>query len=119
MTLNDLKIGDKVIVKYNLSPEEVRTVAKVLKAHFVDDKGTKWSKDRGHPAGSSGYCLPTATPATEAGLKKVRRDGWLRAIRRCAESPTTMDFVSEEDVVAILKILKAAEAKKLGGEACH
>ena len=102
--LEDLNVGDKVIVGGAYSYCRIRQVEKVTKKHIIVE-GSKYSKAFGWVVGCSGYSSNHIRPATEEDIKRVEEETekrgivkWLRNIR--------LEKFSYETLVAIRDIVE-------------
>ena len=71
--LEDLKVGDKVIVGSAYSYCRIRQVEKVTKKHIVVE-GNKFSKEFGWIDGCSSYTSDNIRPATEEDIKRIEEE---------------------------------------------
>ena len=71
--LEDLKVGDKVIVGGAYSYCRIRQVEKVNKKHIVVE-GNKFSKEFGWIDGCSSYTSDHIRPATEEDIRRVEEE---------------------------------------------
>ena len=71
--LENLKVGDKVIVGGAYYYCRIRQVEKVTKKHIVVE-GNKFSKEFGWIDGCSSYTSDHIRPATEEGIRRVEEE---------------------------------------------
>ena len=101
--LEDLKVGDKVIVGGAYSYCRIRQVEKVTKKHIVVE-GNKFSKEFGWIDGCSSYTSDHIRPATEEDIRRVKEDEEKRGIIKWLEN-TIFEKLSYETLVAIRDII--------------
>ena len=101
--LEDLKVGDKVIVGGAYSYCRIRQVEKVTKKHVVVE-GNKFSKEFGWIDGCSSYTSDHIRPATEEDIRRVKEDEEKRGIIKWLEN-TIFEKLSYETLVAIRDII--------------
>ena len=109
--LENLKIGDKVIVGGAYSYCRIRQVEKVTKKHIVVE-GNKFSKEFGWIDGCSSYTSDHIRPATEEDIRRVKEDEEKRGIIKWLEN-TIFEKLSYETLVAIRDIVE----KEIGNSA--
>ena len=109
--LEDLKVGDKVIVGGAYSYCRIRQVEKVTKKHIVVE-GNKFSKEFGWIDGCSSYTSDHIRPATEEDIRRVKEDEEKRGIIKWLEN-TIFEKLSYETLVAIRDIVE----KEIGNSA--
>ena len=109
--LEDLKVGDKVIVGGAYSYCRIRQVEKVTKKHVVVE-GNKFSKEFGWIDGCSSYTSDHIRPATEEDIRRVKEDEEKRGIIKWLEN-TIFEKLSYETLVAIRDIVE----KEIGNSA--
>ena len=109
--LEDLKVGDKVIVGGTFIYNRISQVEKVTKKHIIVE-GSKYSKAFGWVVGCSSYTSNHIRPATEEDIKRVEEETekrgivkWLRNIR--------LEKFSYETLVAIRDMVE----KEIGNSA--
>ena len=109
--LEDLKVGDKVIVGGAYSYCRIRQVEKVTKKHIVVE-GNKFSKEFGWIDGCSSYTSDHIRPATEEDIRRVEEETEKRNI---VNYLTKINFkeLSYETLVAIRDIAE----KEIGNSA--
>ena len=102
--LEDLKVGDKVIVGGAYSYCRIRQVEKVTKKHVVVE-GNKFSKEFGWIDGCSSYTSDHIRPATEEDIRRVEEETEKRNI---VNYLTKIHFkeLSYEALVAIRDIVE-------------
>ena len=71
--LEDLKVGDKVIVGGYYTHTRIRQVEKVTKKHIVVE-GNKFSKEFGWIDGCSSYTSDHIRPASEEDIRRVEEE---------------------------------------------
>ena len=101
--LENLKVGDKVIVGGAYSYCRIRQVEKVTKKHVVVE-GNKFSKEFGWIDGCSSYTSDHIRPATEEDIRRVKEDEEKRGIIKWLEN-TIFEKLSYETLVAIRDII--------------
>ena len=109
--LENLKVGDKVIVGGAYSYCRIRQVEKVTKKHIVVE-GNKFSKEFGWIDGCSSYTSDHIRPATEEDIRRVKEDEEKRGIIKWLEN-TIFEKLSYETLVAIRDIVE----KEIGNSA--
>ena len=109
--LEDLKVGDKVIVGGYYTNIRIRQVEKVTKKHIVVE-GNKFSKEFGWIDGCSSYTSDHIRPATEEDIRRVKEDEEKRGIIKWLEN-TIFEKLSYETLVAIRDIVE----KEIGNSA--
>ena len=109
--LEDLKVGDKVIVGGYYTHTRIRQVEKVTKKHIVVE-GNKFSKEFGWIDGCSSYTSDHIRPATEEDIRCVEEETEKRNI---VNYLTKIHFkeLSYETLVAIRDIVE----KEIGNSA--
>ena len=102
--LEDLKVGDKVIVGGAYSYCRIRQVEKVTKKHIVVE-GNKFSKEFGWIDGCSSYTSDHIRPASEEDIRRVKEETEKRNI---VNYLTKIHFkeLSYEALVAIRDIVE-------------
>ena len=101
--LEDLKVGDKVIVGGAFIYNRIAQVEKVTKKHIVVE-GNKFSKEFGWIDGCSSYTSDHIRPATEEDIRRVKEDEEKRGIIKWLEN-TIFEKLSYETLVAIRDII--------------
>ena len=101
--LENLKVGDNVIVGGAYSYCRIRQVEKVTKKHIVVE-GNKFSKEFGWIDGCSSYTSDHIRPATEEDIRRVKEDEEKRGIIKWLEN-TIFEKLSYETLVAIRDII--------------
>lgn len=109
--LEDLKVGDKVIVGGAFIYDRIRQVEKVTKKHIIVE-GSKYSKTFGWVVGRSSYTSDYIRPATEDDIKRVEEEVKKRDIANYLGN-TRFINLSYETLVAIHDIVE----KEIGNSA--
>ena len=97
--LEDLKVGDKVIVGGAYIYDRISQVEKVTKKHIIVE-GSKYSKAFGLVVGCSSYSSNHIRPATEEDIKRVDEETEKRNIVKYL-TKTHFEKLSYETLVAI------------------
>lgn len=109
--LEDLKVGDKVIVGGAFIYNRIGQVEKVTKKHIIVG-GSKYSKAFGWVVGHSSYSSNYIRPATEDDIKRVEEEVKKRDIANYLGN-TRFINLSYETLVAIRDIVE----KEIGNSA--
>ena len=109
--LEDLKVGDKVIVGGAYSYCKIRQVEKVTKKHIVVEDN-KFSKEFGWIDGCSSYTSDHIRPASEEDIRRVEEEVKKRDIANYLGN-TRFINLSYETLVAIRDIVE----KEIGNSA--
>ena len=109
--LEDLKVGDNVIVGGAYSYCRIRQVEKVTKKHIMVE-GNKFSKEFGWIDGCSSYTSDHIRPATEEDIRRVEEEEEKRGIIKWLGN-TRFEKLSYETLVAIRDIVE----KEIGNSA--
>ena len=109
--LENLKVGDKVIVGGAYSYCRIRQVEKVTKKHVVVE-GNKFSKEFGWIDGCSSYTSDHIRPATEEDIRRVEEEEVKRSIIKWLGN-TILEKLSFAALVAIRDIVE----KEIGNSA--
>ena len=102
--LEDLKVGDKVIVGGTFIYNRISQVEKVTKKHIIVE-GSKYSKAFGLVVGCSSYTSNHIRPATEEDIKRVEEEVKKRDIANYLGN-TRFINLSYETLVAIRDIVE-------------
>lgn len=109
--LEDLKVGDKVIVCGVYIHDRISQVEKVTKKHIIVE-GSKYSKVFGYAAGCRSYSSNHIRPATEEDIKHVEEETRKRNIVTYL-TKTHFEKLSLATLVAIRDIID----KEIGNSA--
>ena len=109
--LNDLKVGDKVIVSGAYIYDRISQVEKATKKHIIVE-GSKYSKAFGWVVGHSSYSSNHIRPATEDDIKRVEEETEKRGIANYLGN-TRFINLSYETLVTIRDIVE----KEIGNSA--
>ena len=109
--LEDLKVGDKVIVGGTFIYNRIAQVEKVTKKHIIVES-TKYSKTFGWVAGCSGYTANHIRPATDEDIKRVEEETKKRNIVKYL-TKIHFEELSYETLVAIRDMVE----KEIGNSA--
>ena len=109
--LEDLKVGDKVIVCGVYIHDRISQVEKVTKKHIIVE-GSKYSKAFGYVVGYNNYSSNHIRPATEEDIKRVEKETEKRNIVKYL-TKIHFEELSYEALVAIRDIVE----KEIGNSA--
>ena len=109
--LEDLKVGDKVIVGGTFIYNRISQVEKVTKKHIIVE-GSKYSKAFGWVVGCSSYTSNHIRPATEEDIKRIEEETEKRKIVKYL-TKIHFEELSYEALVAIRDIVE----KEIGNSA--
>lgn len=108
--LNDVKVGDKLLVTSHMGRSHVEVVAKVLKHYILSDKGIKYRKSSGDKIGGDGWYFSFARPITEEELaerrKKALEEQYINGLV-CEISKVNFKTLSREKLEKIVSIINS------------
>ena len=102
--LEDLKVGDKVMVVGAYIHNRISQVKKVTKKHIIVE-GSKYSKAFGYVVGYNNYSSNHIRPATEEDIKRVEEETEKRNIVKYL-TKTHFEKLSLTTLVAISDIIE-------------
>ena len=102
--LEDLKVGDKVIVGGVYIHDKISQVERVTKKHIIVE-GSKYSKKFGWVSGLSSYSSNHIRPATEEDIKRVEEETEKRNIVKYL-TKTHFEKLSLTTLIAISDIIE-------------
>ena len=109
--LENLKVGDKVIVGGVYIHNRISQVERVTKKYIIVES-VKYSKAFGWVAGCSSYSANHIRPATEEDIRRVKEDEEKRGIIKWLEN-TIFEKLAYETLVAMRDIVE----KEIGNSA--
>lgn len=72
--LDNLKVGDRVIVSYGVNSMVVSKVDRITKTMIVTEGGGRYNRTNGLPAGVSGWNSGSLLEVTEQRIKEINHD---------------------------------------------
>lgn len=106
-TLEDVKVGDKVILssRYN---DEIIEVTRLTKTQIVCG-ASKFNRTTGRMVGCDGWSSSSIKIATEADIKRVEREKRRRKMIAHITRYTGYQYLSDEKLEQIYNILKGEQ----------